>query len=447
MIVHKPSIKKICYRKRTFGMTTRERTEIDALNKLKLHVLLTADDSDSDDSITDDIIRIIDISIADIKAVDPAINDPLVHIARRRRTIDSFTDEDIRLYFRFQNRNQMRRVKEAFRFPPVMISNCGVKFTGEEVLLCGIYRLAYPNRLGYDGWINIFGMVQSTASKACLLFYNFMWENWSYLMFKNEIFWMQYFPEFVECIRSKALSLGAVLPVNIFGFIDNTMNRTCRPGGGPAQDGENAPRNDPEIQRAFYNGWKKLHGFKWQTIDLPNGMHFNAMGPFSCRDNDLQTLDASGILIVMEELLRHFGFDAKMFGDSAYLVIHHGCLQARIENPTPQQQLINRVLGALRIIVEWDYGDAMTYFKTLDYAHILKMRKMPVAKMFVCAMILRDAYTTLNGSRASGYFGIQPPTLETWLSQGPRPFDPNWLQIDPDWDENFDDEDDNFMDY
>ena len=46
-------------------------------------------------------------------------------------------------------------------------------------------------------------------------------------------------------------------------FIDNTMNATCRPGGGP--DGRNAPRNDPLIQRAWYNGWKKLHGLKWQT--------------------------------------------------------------------------------------------------------------------------------------------------------------------------------------
>lgn len=31
----------------------------------------------------------------------------------------------------------------------------------------------------------------------------------------------------------------------VFGFIDNTMNATWRPGGGPARDGVNVPRNEP----------------------------------------------------------------------------------------------------------------------------------------------------------------------------------------------------------
>ena len=60
-------------------------------------------------------------------------------------------------------------------------------------------------------------------------------------------------------------------------FIDNTM----KPGGGPAGDGRNAPRNDPHIQRAWYNGWKKLHGLKWQTVDTPNGMNGHVYCPMS----------------------------------------------------------------------------------------------------------------------------------------------------------------------
>ena len=48
--------------------------------------------------------------------------------------------------------------------------------------------------------------------------------------------------------------------LRVVGFIDNTTNATCHPGGGSARDGIDAPRNDPLIQRARYNGWKKLHG-------------------------------------------------------------------------------------------------------------------------------------------------------------------------------------------
>jgi hypothetical protein len=93
-----------------------------------------------------------------------------------------------------------------------------------------------------------------------------------------------------EAIRLKLEQLGCFFPpgtFRVFAFIDNTMNATCRPGGGPARDGAHAPRNDPEIQRAWYNGWKKVHGLKWQTIDLPNGMNLKVDGPFSVRDNDL----------------------------------------------------------------------------------------------------------------------------------------------------------------
>jgi hypothetical protein len=75
------------------------------------------------------------------------------------------------------------------------------------------------------------------------------------------------------------------------------MNATCRPGGGPTRDGTDAPRNDSEIQRAWYNGWKKLHGLKWQTIDLPNRMNFKVDGPFSVRENDLNALHDSEILL------------------------------------------------------------------------------------------------------------------------------------------------------
>jgi len=80
----------------------------------------------------------------------------------------------------------------------------------------------------------------------------------------------------------------------------------------------------------------------------------------------------------------------------------------------------------------------MSKFKTLDYHHLLKMRKMPVSKMFVCATILRDAFVTMNGSETGNYFTCKAPTIEEWTSQGLRQFDINWLQIDPVWEQNWD---------
>ena len=96
-----------------------------------------------------------------------------------------------------------------------------------------------------------------------------------------------------ESIRQRLLRLKCpFLPVGmdggfaVFAFIDNTMNATCRPGGGPARDGSNAPRNDPKHPVHMVQWLEKIHGLKWQTVDMPNGMNFYVYGPLS-RRNDL----------------------------------------------------------------------------------------------------------------------------------------------------------------
>ena len=56
---------------------------------------------------------------------------------------------------------------------------------------------------------------------------------------------------------------GAPLP-NCFGFIDGTVRPISRPG---------------EHQRLLYNGHKRVHALKFQSIALPNGLIGNLCGP------------------------------------------------------------------------------------------------------------------------------------------------------------------------
>ena len=49
------------------------------------------------------------------------------------------------------------------------------------------------------------------------------------------------------------------------GFIDCNYLETDRPGGGPCEAESNARRWNVEVQRAYYNGWKSIHGLKHQT--------------------------------------------------------------------------------------------------------------------------------------------------------------------------------------
>ena len=67
------------------------------------------------------------------------------------------------------------------------------------------------------------------------------------------------------------------------GFIDDTVTRITRPGGGPAEEGINAVRYNTLIQQSFFNGYKACHGLKHQTVEIPNGMCGELYGPKSFR--------------------------------------------------------------------------------------------------------------------------------------------------------------------
>jgi hypothetical protein len=179
----------------------------------------------------------------------------------------------------------------------------------------------------------------------------------------------------------------------VFGFIDNTMNATCRPGGGPSRDGKDAPRNDPIIQRAWYNGWKKLHGMKWQTIDLPNGMNFHVFGPVSIRHNDIYNVIQSNIDELLQNLQEDNVLKFIIYGDSAYIVLNFGFIASRHQEPQNDREILeNRSMSSCREVIEWDYGDVGTLWAYLDYKKVLKMRKMPVAATYFVAMLLRNAH-------------------------------------------------------
>lgn len=78
-------------------------------------------------------------------------------------------------------------------------------------------------------------------------------------------FWLPYLQVSAEKNRLKLVSLGCEFPpsndpnggFNVFGFIDNNILQTSRPGAGPVRDGPGSARKDRLIQEAFYVGWKK----------------------------------------------------------------------------------------------------------------------------------------------------------------------------------------------
>lgn len=91
---------------------------------------------------------------------------------------------------------------------------------------------------------------------------------------------------------------------NCWGFIDRTMRPKCRPA---------------HHQRIVYNGHKRVHGLKFQSIMAPNGTIAHFYGPVEETRHDPGLLRESGVEI---DIHRHMTTPNNevycLYGDPAY---------------------------------------------------------------------------------------------------------------------------------
>lgn len=359
--------------------------------------------------------------------------------------------------YRFQSFEALNRLKLAFRFPEgaIRLDN-GIKTSAEEIILVSLSRLAFPHR-----WSDLLeqypGRHVTVFPRIFKWFLNFMVINWGYLLLNNMQWWKPRLRESCEAIRVKLQNLnhvnwrqhhppaqGQLNDDGVFVvqgflvalFIDCTMFAFCRVGG-VLGEGPGALRVPREVQEAWWNGWKKLHGMKWQTLVLACGMDFHVWGPLSCRRNDLTFLQRSQVqqkLVDLFDELAEIIFH--IFGDSAYFP--GDVMDTHVSIP-------GRGMSSVREIIEWTYKDDKGLWKYTDFEHVLRLNKQPVAKIYFVCMLLRNAYVTLHGSQAAEYMDMMPPSLEEWTEQGPRAhpipddiiFSPNFVPHELDDDDDY----------
>jgi hypothetical protein len=412
------------------------------------------------DSIIEQYRQILRIIVVDIPQNPPRAVYAPMHFRSMEGHLISL-GIDISERYRFQSIDTLQRFKAAFRFPNDAIKlPHRYKSNAEEIILISLERLSFPHR-----WSDIYERFPGRKRwfmQACFnWFLDFMIFNWGYLILNNVMWWKNKLMDSCNAIREKMANLNhanwrqqlnapsrtyvngqwQVTGCLVALMIDCVMMAFSRPGGvlheGPASD-----RVPKEVQEAWWNGWKKIHGMKWQTVLLACGMDFLVYGPLSCRSNDLNALDESRVQDILRELCNHgIGeYLFMMFGDSAY-------------NPSnvmhTSESLPGRGFSSVREIIEWSYKETKQLWKYCDYEHVLKLRNQPVSKIFFVCLLLRNVYVTIHGSQVSTYMSMMPPTLEEWTEQGPqaRPlpdnniWSPNFNGLHEDFDYDSDDSD------
>ena len=123
--------------------------------------------------------------------------------------------------------------------------------------LCMVF--AYPCR--FSDMIHRFGRAVPEISMITTRFEKWIYDHhhsklteWNDLLLSRDKLQL-----YADAVAGKGAALS-----NCFGFVDGMVRPICRPG---------------ENQKVVYNGHKRVHALKFQSVTLPNGLVANLYGP------------------------------------------------------------------------------------------------------------------------------------------------------------------------
>ena len=307
-----------------------------------------------------------------------------------RFNIDNLNEMECNNYFRF-NKDHLERLRAALAIPLTITCYNGTKVTGMEALCILLRRLAYPNRLG--DLSPIFGRATEELSIIFNTVLNIVYNQHNNKFSNLEQAWINP-ATFAEAVANKGAPLD-----RIWGFIDGTVRGICRP---------------KYHQQAVFNGHKRIHALKFQSVVCPNGLIADLYGPMEGRRHDAALLEESTLLQRTEQ---HQKFqNHALYGDPAYPLRPNLFVPFRGAVLTEEQQQFNRSMSHVREVVEWGFGDIVQLFAFLDFKKNMKLFLQPVGKMYIVGALLVNCHTCLYGNKTSQYFNLDPPALEEYLN-------------------------------
>ena len=138
--------------------------------------------------------------------------------------------------------------------------------------------------------------------------------------------------------------------------MDGTVHPCSRPG---------------QNQRILFNGHKRIHAFKFQSVNIPNGQIRNLHDPVEGCRRDSGMLAESRLL---DQLQLHAytpnGEPLCIYGDPAYPLRVHLQAPYQANRLTNLQKRYNTAMSNVRVSVEWLLKEILTYFAFVDLKKI-----------------------------------------------------------------------------
>ncbi|ETL78445.1 hypothetical protein L917_20751 [Phytophthora nicotianae] len=257
--------------------------------------------------------------------------------------------------------------------------------------------MAYPARL--DDLKDLFGRETEAISSISNSVRDYLNHTFSHLL----LFDSNRLTEDTLQAYSRAVFVKGAPLHTCVGFIDGTVRVMCRP---------------MQNQKYVYNGHKRKHALKYQSVIAPDGIIIHLRGPYAGTLHDAFILRESGLLEAAAEHLKFGGKHDIFYGDPAYGQQDHIIAPFKGALLTEDEQEFSKRMSEVRVSVEWGFGKIVRYWAFVDFAKNQKLRLQRLGKMYAMAAFLSNVDTCVYGSQTSKFFGLAPLSLSEYLHSG-----------------------------
>ena len=349
------------------------------------------------------------------------IEDPLPHVynENRGRGLDTLDDEVCYRELRF-GKGEIIELLTELDFPPAFVMGNGLNVSSESAFLFFLYRIHYPSTLAMMQ--SMWGFDYSALSRIFTFMVETLYESHSHCVLNNFRYYRLRLDVYNQKIKDKYASTNrnpnvGTVPANLYhdcGYLDGTAHYICRPF-----DGVGDVRN---VQNLFYNRHKRRHIMNWLGFAFPDGM-MALDGPFPGYFTDSMSWTAStaGRIIGMEMnrrvrdgMPRLFFRADKIFNDGANV---RAMWSRRRGDLQPWMIEENAIASSGRACVELNFGVNTQRSKFIRTPFTQKARESPLTKQYVLATLMTNCKTCMAGNVTTSMFGLEPPTLQSYLSQ------------------------------
>lgn len=180
------------------------------------------------------------------------------HLTFPKFDLDKLSDDESLNFFRFC-KDDIIRLTNAFHLPNKIVCQNRTVVSSVEGLCVLLRRFCYPCR--YSDMVAGFGRSISELCYITNKMVDILHSKYGHLLQSFEQPWLQPYmlKRYADAIHDKGAALG-----NCWGFIDGTVRPICRPQMN---------------QNTVYNGHKRVHALKFQSVVAANGLIANLYGP------------------------------------------------------------------------------------------------------------------------------------------------------------------------